>query len=223
MSDFVLFLEAQNARYQELKPFVITFSEDIFRKHLSQYTTPMLDTINDLQCEGEFFLYQLIQDYTLSDKDITNRLYQRMLTKAKEMESLLQANYDMEPEEEIEEPVSLLDAVATHDTEDVYSTEERTAFMKEEHVWFQFYLAYDDNPRHAKSAFHNNGYSNYTAEQLHKVNVSWIQYFLDCNTTPDELVKWIPAAKPYVEEYSCSIEQQTQLNEQESPDFLPFE
>lgn len=83
------------------------------------------------------------------------------------------------------------------------ATEEDDAWSNEESRWYEFYTTFnDDNMRHAENSFHNNGYYDVTAEELHQENLNWVEFILKNYYTADELCKIMPNAEEYVREYN---------------------
>lgn len=72
---------------------------------------------------------------------------------------------------------------------------------KEVELWMEFYRAFnDDNEFRSINAFDRNRFEN--AQQIHKDNIEWIQYGISRGLSQDEIIKILPEAKTYMDEYT---------------------
>lgn len=95
--------------------------------------------------------------------------------------------------------------------EDIAKAEQEQLWEKEEAIWYEFYTTFnDDNIHHAENAFHNNGYEEYTPDQLHAKNILWVDEIISHGYSLDKIQETMPTSKEYIEEY---IEIKNCLNE----------
>lgn len=89
-------------------------------------------------------------------------------------------------EEEIEK---ILDNIAEYDPE--------ATWKREADIWFCFYLAYDDNMRHADNSFHNNGLGDAPLLKLREENRNWYAHFLKVGVSEEKIWQIVPGSKAY--------------------------